>query len=175
VVAFIDLASRKEVMIGLFLATVAGAVFVLNRLPLGRHIYAIGGNEQAAWLAGIPVARVKMIVYTSMGMLVGLAGIIFCARNRQGNPNEGFGYELDAIAAVVVGGTRLTGGQGSVFGTLIGVLILGIIVNIMGLNNVPSTIQQILKGAIIVGAVWLQQKGTVLAGRAGSRGRVETK
>ena len=107
---------------------------------------------------GIRVEISKILVYGISGLLSALAGLIHCAQLEQGNPNDGIAYELDAIASVVIGGTSLSGGSGSVIGTLAGVLIIGILNNVMGLNNVNSNLQLILKGVIIVGAVWLKRR-----------------
>jgi len=142
----------------LFLLTVAGMHVFLSRTSAGRYLYAIGDNETAARLSGIRVAWHKAGVYVIAATLAALAGIVHCAQLEQGNPNDGVAYELDAIAAVVIGGTSLSGGTGSVGGTLVGVLIIGVINNIMGLNNVDANLQLILKGVIILGAVWLQRK-----------------
>ena len=142
----------------LFLLTVAGMHVFLTRTSAGRYLYAIGDNETAARLSGIRVAWHKAGVYVIAATLAALAGIVHCAQLEQGNPNDGIAYELDAIAAVVIGGTSLSGGTGSVGGTLVGVLIIGVINNIMGLNNVDANLQLILKGVIILGAVWLQRK-----------------
>jgi len=142
----------------IFLASVAGMYVLLARLRAGRYIYAIGDNEPAARLSGVRVGAHKVMVYVISGTLAALAGIIHCAQLEQGNPNDGVSYELDAIAAVVIGGTSLSGGVGTVGGTLVGTLIIGIINNSMGLNNVDANLQLILKGAIILGAVWLQTR-----------------
>jgi ribose transport system permease protein len=142
----------------LFLLSVAAIFVLLSRMAAGRYIYAIGDNEQAARLSGVSVWRYKVLVYAICGMLAALAGLIHCAQLEQGNPNDGVAYELDAIAAVVIGGTSLSGGIGTVGGTLVGTLIIGIINNSMGLNNVDANLQLILKGAIILGAVWLQSR-----------------
>jgi ribose transport system ATP-binding protein len=142
----------------LFLLTVAGMHVFLARMSGGRYLYAIGDNETAARISGIRVAWHKAGVYVICSVLAALAGILHCAQLEQGNPNDGVAYELDAIAAVVIGGTSLSGGIGSVGGTLVGVLIIGVINNIMGLNNVDANLQLILKGVIILGAVWLQRK-----------------
>ena len=142
----------------LFLLTVVGMHVFLARVSGGRYLYAIGDNETAARISGIRVAWHKAGVYVICSVLAALAGIIHCAQLEQGNPNDGVAYELDAIAAVVIGGTSLSGGIGSVGGTLVGVLIIGVINNIMGLNNVDANLQLILKGVIILGAVWLQRK-----------------
>jgi len=141
-----------------FVACVLGMHLFLARTAPGRALYAIGDNETAARLSGVRVARWKTAVYVISGTLAALAGLIHCAQLEQGNPNDGVAYELDAIAAVVIGGTSLSGGIGSVGGTLVGVLTIGVINNIMGLNNVDANLQLILKGVIILGAVWLQRK-----------------
>jgi ABC-type sugar transport system ATPase subunit/ribose/xylose/arabinose/galactoside ABC-type transport system permease subunit len=142
----------------LFLLTVVAMHVFLSRTSGGRYIYAIGDNETAARLSGIRVAWHKAGVYVIAAVLAALAGIVHCAQLEQGNPNDGIAYELDAIAAVVIGGTSLSGGVGTVGGTLVGVLIIGVINNIMGLNNVDANLQLILKGVIILGAVWLQRR-----------------
>lgn len=130
----------------------------LNNLRLGRYIYAVGGNEHAARAAGISVTRVKWFTYTICGALTGLAGLVLAARTTTGQPNAGVGYELDAIAAVVIGGTSLSGGVGGVGGTLLGALLMGVISNGLDLLNVSSYYQQIVKGLIIVGAVLLDRR-----------------
>lgn len=142
----------------LVLAAVALVSFVvLNHLRLGRHLYAVGGNEKAARAAGIDVAAVKMFAYSVCGALAGVAGVVLAARITTGQPNAGLGYELDAIAAVVIGGTSLSGGVGGVGGTLLGALLMGVINNGLDLLNVSSYYQAIVKGVIIVGAVWLDR------------------
>jgi ribose transport system permease protein len=132
----------------------------LARSRSGRYVYAIGDNEAAARLAGVRVAWHKTLVYVICGALAGVAGLVHAAQLEQGNPNDGVAYELDAIAAVVIGGTTLSGGTGTVGGTIVGILIIGIINNSMGLNNVDANLQLILKGIIIVAAVWLQRRRT---------------
>jgi ribose transport system permease protein len=131
------------------------AIFVLRRTTFARHVYAIGGNERAARLSGVPVARVKVAVFAISGFLAALAGIIHAGQLNQGSPNDGAGYELDAIAAVVIGGTSLMGGQGSVVGTLAGALLLGILNNVLALNNVDANVQLLIKGLVIVAAAGL--------------------
>ncbi|MBX3148277.1 MAG: ATP-binding cassette domain-containing protein [Gemmatimonadales bacterium] len=142
----------------LFVATVLAVGFFLARTRAGRYVYAIGDNESAARLSGVRVGFHTAWVYVLSGTLAALAGLIHAAQLEQGNPNDGVAYELDAIAAVVIGGTSLSGGVGTVGGTLVGILIIGIINNIMGLNNVDANLQLILKGAIILLAVWLQRR-----------------
>lgn len=131
---------------------------ILKYTKFGRYIYAIGGNEEAARLAGVPVWRVKISVYAISGYLAALAGILYVAQYRQGKPDAGMGLELDAIAAVVIGGTSLMGGRGSMIGTLVGVLIFGFLSNILQLNNIDSNTQLVLKGIIIIVAVLLQER-----------------
>jgi ribose transport system permease protein len=142
----------------LFLLSVAGVHLLLSRMRAGRYVYAIGDNEEAARLAGVQVRKYKVLVYVLSAALAALAGVIHCAQLEQGNPNDGVGYELDAIAAVVIGGTSLSGGVGTVTGTLVGTLIIGVINNSMGLNNIDANLQLILKGAIILAAVWMQAR-----------------
>jgi ABC-type sugar transport system ATPase subunit/ribose/xylose/arabinose/galactoside ABC-type transport system permease subunit len=142
----------------LFLLSVAGVHVLLSRMRAGRYVYAIGDNEEAARLSGVSVRGYKTLVYVVCAGLAALAGLIHCAQLEQGNPNDGVGYELDAIAAVVIGGTSLAGGVGTAAGTLVGTLIIGIINNSMGLNNIDANLQLILKGVIIVAAVWMQRR-----------------
>jgi ribose/xylose/arabinose/galactoside ABC-type transport system permease subunit len=134
------------------------AWFFLRNFRLGRHIYAVGGNENAARAAGVPVERVKFFAYGLCGLLTGLAGVVLAARITTGQPNAGQAYELDAIAAVVIGGTSLAGGVGTITGTLLGVLLIGVINNGLDLLGVSSYYQAVIKGVIIVGAVWLDRR-----------------
>ena len=129
--------------------------FLLERTRFGRHVYAVGGNIEAARLAGINTKRVLLLVYTIAGAAAGLAGIIFSARVLSAQPTAGTNYELDAIAAVVLGGTALAGGRGRVLGTLVGALIIGVLSNGLVLMNVPFFYQLIIKGVVIVLAVTL--------------------
>jgi simple sugar transport system permease protein len=140
-----------------FLAAVIIFHLVLTRTTFGRYVSAIGGNEQATRLSGIDVDRIKVAVYALSGMLASLAGVLYTAQYRQGKPDAGAGMELDAIAAVVIGGTSLMGGRGSVVGTLVGVLIFGFLGNILQLKNIDSNTQLLLKGMIILAAVLLQE------------------
>jgi ribose transport system permease protein len=129
--------------------------FILERTTFGRHIYAVGGNVEAARLAGIKVKRVLLKVYLLAGLTAGLAGVMFAARVESGQPRAGEGYELDAIAAVVLGGTSLFGGRGRIHGTFVGALIIGVLSNGLVLMNVPFFTQLIIKGAVIIIAVGL--------------------
>ncbi len=141
-----------------FAGVAAAAWFFLRNFRLGRHIYAVGGNENAARAAGVPVERVKLFAYCLCGLLTGLAGVVLAARITTGQPNAGQAYELDAIGAVVIGGTRLAGGVGTFTGTLRGVLLIGVINNGLDLMGVSSYYQAVIKGVIIVGAVWLDRR-----------------
>ena len=143
------------VLILIFILVFALCSIVLSKTILGRYIYAIGGNEQAARASGINIDRVKLSVYSISGLLAGLAGILLASRITTGQPNAGAGFELDAIAAVVIGGTSTAGGRGTMVGTLIGVLLIGVINNGLDLLNVTSYYQQIVMGIIIIGAVVL--------------------
>lgn len=140
-------------MLGLY----ALFAFVLSRTVWGRQVYAVGGNEEAARLSGIHVNRIKMSVYVLTGLLVGLASLINDARVWSADPQAGHLLELDAISAVLIGGTTFDGGKGSLVGTLIGVLILQILSNIMNLLGVSVYPQMIAKGAIIAAAVLVSQ------------------
>ena len=137
----------------LMVAVYAVAHFVLRRSKFGRYVYAIGGNEEAALLSGVRVRLYKTMVYGVGGLLSGLAAVVLTARLNSAQPIAGINYELDAIAATVIGGTSLMGGQGSVIGTLIGALIMGVLRNGLNLLGVSSFIQQVVIGAVIIVAV----------------------
>jgi len=132
-------------------------VMVTRRTRFGRYLYAVGGNERAALLTGLPVDRVKLWVYTLGGGLAGVAGLLVTARLDSAQPNAGLGYELDSIAAVVIGGTSLSGGRGSVTGTVLGCLIIGVLNNGLFLLNVSPFWQQVIKGMVILAAVALDR------------------
>lgn len=129
------------------------AVLITNKTRLGRYIYAIGGNENASKLSGINVNRVKIIVYTIAGALAAIGGILVTARLDSAQPNAGTSYELDSIAAVVIGGTSLSGGRGSILGTVQGAIIIGVLNNGLVLLNVSPFWQQVVKGFVILLAV----------------------
>lgn len=135
------------------------AVVVTQKTKIGRYIYAIGGNEQAAKLSGININKVKITVYSIAGALAALGGIIVTARLDSAQPNAGISYELDAIAAVVIGGTSLSGGKGSVWGTVMGAVIIGVLNNGLVLLNVSPFWQQVVKGAVILLAVIIDKMG----------------
>jgi ribose transport system permease protein len=131
--------------------------FVLNRTKFGRLVYAIGGNEQACRLSGVNVERTKMLVYVWCGLLAGLSSVILSARLLSAQPTAGTGYELDAIAAVILGGTSLSGGEGGVGGTLVGAFIIGVLANGLNLLNVSPFYQDVAKGAVILAAVLMDK------------------
>jgi ribose/xylose/arabinose/galactoside ABC-type transport system permease subunit len=134
-----------------------GGYILLNHTPFGRFIFGLGNNEEAAYLSGLPVRRIKLFVYMAAGTLSALAGIILVGRLNSAQPTAGEMYEFDAIAAVVVGGTSFDGGEGTIMGTLIGVLIIGIINNGLNLLDVSAFYQDITKGAVIALALLLHR------------------
>jgi ribose transport system permease protein len=140
-----------------FVATVALTWIVLRRMRLGRWLYAVGGNAEAARLSGVPVARVLTAAYALSGAFAALAGVCQAAQETHGDPETGAGYELDAIAMVVIGGTSLSGGRGGVGLTLIGVLTIGYLRKILSLNAFSTDSRLMLTGAIIVGAALFQR------------------
>lgn len=131
---------------------------VMKKRVFGKHVYALGGNEEAARVSGIDVDRVKIKVYVFAGLMAGLGGLVLASRIATGHPNSGNGYELDAIAATVIGGTSLSGGIGTVGGTIIGALIIGVLNNGLDILSVPAYYQQIAKGLIIILAVLMDRK-----------------
>jgi ribose transport system permease protein len=151
--AFLGMPLPVWIMLGL-----TGVFIVMTRRTrFGRHLYAVGGNERAARLTGLAVGRIKIAVYTLAGALAGVAGLIVTARLDSAQPNAGLGYELDSIAAVVIGGTSLSGGRGSVAGTVLGCLIIGVLNNGLFLLNVSPFWQQVIKGVVILLAVALDK------------------
>jgi ribose transport system permease protein len=148
------------ILVILFAALLLLTFFILRRTPFGRYIYAVGGNEQVARLSGIPVNRVKFGVYILCGLLAALTGLLSLSRYGVGDPVIGDGLELESITAVVLGGTSLFGGQGGVVGTFGGVLLLGLVTNLLVVLNVNQWIRDLIQGIIIVAAVALyKQKG----------------
>jgi ribose transport system permease protein len=131
--------------------------FVLDRSVFGRHVYATGGNAEAASLSGVNVDRVQILVYTLSGFTAAVAGIILTSRLDSAQPTAGEGYELDAITAVVLGGTSLAGGRGWIFGTLLGALLIGVLNNGLNLVGVSAFYQQVIKGSVILLAVLLDR------------------
>jgi len=133
------------------------AHFIMSQTVLGRHIYAVGGNAEAARLAGIRVRWILLFVYAVSGVMAGLGGIILASQLKSGAPTYGLLYELYVIAAVVVGGASLSGGEGKMMGTLIGALMIGVIQNGMNLTGVESYAQKVVLGLVILGAVLLDK------------------
>ncbi|WP_413733299.1 ribose ABC transporter permease [Sodalis sp. RH13] len=146
--------------VGIMAVVFLAAWYMLHHTRLGRYIYALGGNEAATRLSGISVDRVKVIVYALCGLLAALAGVIEVARLSSAQPTAGTGYELDAIAAVVLGGTSLSGGKGRIMGTLVGALILGFLNNGLNLLSVSSYYQMIVKAVVILLAVLVDNKSS---------------
>jgi ribose/xylose/arabinose/galactoside ABC-type transport system permease subunit len=138
-----------------FAVVVAVCIWITRRTTFGRCIYAVGGNEEASRLSGIDVARVKLLTYAMLGSLAAFSGIVLSSRVAAASPTAGVGYELDVIAGVVIGGTSLTGGRGSVVGTVLGVFILGVITNGLDLLGVSTYYQYVAKGLMLIGAVGL--------------------
>jgi ribose transport system permease protein len=143
----------------LMLAMFAVFWFVLTRTVFGRHVYATGGNAEAAKLSGVNTDRVQILVYTVSGAMAALAGVILTSRLDSAQPTAGVGYELDAITAVVLGGTSLAGGRGWIFGTLVGALLIGVLNNGLNLMGVSAFYQQVVKGSVILLAVLLDRGG----------------
>nr|WP_216647880.1 ABC transporter permease [Isoptericola chiayiensis] len=145
-------------IVWIFAIVAVAGWFLLNRTTFGRRTVAVGGNAEAARLAGINVKRHLLYVYGLAGLTAGVAGVMLLARTGAGSSTNGLLLELDVIAAVVVGGTLLVGGRGTIVGTVIGVLIFATLTNVFIINNIDSSVQQIARGAIIVAAVLLQQR-----------------
>lgn len=141
-------------------ALVAMFIVLTRRTRFGRHLYAVGGNERAATLSGLAVPRIKLMVYTLGGGLAAVAGLLVTARLDSATPNAGLGYELDSIAAVVIGGTSLSGGRGSILGTVLGCLIIGVLNNGLFLLDVSPFWQQVVKGFVILAAVAADKMGS---------------
>jgi ribose transport system permease protein len=145
-------------LVWIFIVVSAAGWVLLNRTTFGRRTVAIGGNREAARLAGINVKRHLVYLYALSGLTAGIAGIMLTGRTTSGTSTHGTLYELDAIAAVVVGGTLLIGGRGTIVGTVLGILIFNVLTNIFTQNNLNTSVQAITKGAIIVIAVLIQQR-----------------
>lgn len=150
-----------------FLVLAVVATFFLNHTRYGRYVFAVGGNERAARLSGIPVEWIKISVYGITGLCSGVAGIVHAGQFAFGSPTDGTGYELNAIAAVVIGGTDLFGGAGTMIGTIAGAIMLGALANVLQLNDVSAAMQLLATGAIIVAAAALQ----TFVGRRDTRSR----
>jgi len=127
--------------------------FIMNNTIVGRHIYAVGGNQPAARLSGINVAKIQFIVFTNMGLLAALAGMIVAGRLNAATPRAGDGYELDAIAACYIGGASTSGGIGTIIGGIVGAMVMGVMNNGMSIMGLPIDWQRIIKGLVLLGAV----------------------
>ncbi|MFA6776595.1 MAG: ABC transporter permease [Sphaerochaetaceae bacterium] len=144
-----------QVPVLIMLVTYVVAFLVLNRFVFGRYVYAIGGNLEATRLSGIQVKKYMMLVYVISGFTAALSSVILTSRLMSGQPNAGSGFELDAIAAVVLGGTDMSGGRGHILGTLLGVLMLGVLNNGLNLMGVSPYMQRVVKGIIILAAIYI--------------------
>ncbi|MGD1817090.1 MAG: ABC transporter permease [Pleomorphochaeta sp.] len=134
------------------------AYLILNRFVFGRYVYSIGGNEEASRLSGIKVKKYKLMVYVFSGLTAAASSLILTSRLMSGQPNSGVGFELDSIAAVVLGGTDMAGGRGHIFGTLLGAMMLGVLNNGLNLMGVSPYMQRVVKGIIIIAAIFLSSK-----------------
>jgi ribose transport system permease protein len=132
----------------------AGAAYILSRTVLGRYCFALGSNEEAVRLSGVNTDRWKIAIYSLSGGIVGIAGLLIASRLNSAQPALGLGYELEAIAAVVIGGTSLSGGRGTILGTLIGALIMAVLLNGLRILSVPQEWQTVVTGVIIILAVY---------------------
>ncbi|MDR0584983.1 MAG: ABC transporter permease [Treponema sp.] len=153
---FANTVSNKAIVISVFIVLAIVFGIILARTVFGLQVKSVGDNPVAARYAGLPVTRTLIFTYAISGLLVGIAGVLHCAQNHQGNPNDGVSYELDAIASVVIGGTSMSGGKGTITGTIIGAFILGILTNMFRLKGVDINVEMMFKSVIIVIAVWMQ-------------------
>ena len=174
--AFLLADARGLPIVGLILfALIAIYTFIMSRTVFGRHVYAIGGNVDAATMSGVNTKRVDFLVMTNMGLLAGLAGLVTTARLTAANPKAGVNFELDAIAAAFIGGAAVTGGVGTVVGAIIGGLVMGVLNNGMSLRGVSIDWQQAIKGLVLLGAVafdvWNKKRA---AGTGGAGAETET-
>jgi ribose transport system permease protein len=158
-----DGAISIPIMLFVVVLAYVGFYIFLNRTVVGRHIYATGGNPEAARLSGVPVDRILVLVYTISGLMAGLAAVVLAGRTDSGYPNAGLGFELDAISACIIGGTSFFGGVGTVGGTLIGALIMGVLRNGLNIMSVDTNWQTVVIGTVIIAAVYVD----VLRRRAG--------
>lgn len=151
---FLGIQTPVLLMVALYII----AYFILNKFVFGRYVYSIGGNEEASRLSGIKVKKYKLMVYVFSGLTAAASSMILTSRLMSGQPNSGIGFELDSIAAVVLGGTDMAGGRGHIFGTLLGALMLGVLNNGLNLMGVSPYMQRVVKGIIIIVAVFLSSK-----------------
>jgi len=143
------------ILIGVFLVM----FYIMEKTKFGRHVYAVGGNEKATFLSGINTQKIKIIVFMIAGLLAGFSGALLASRVNAGSPIAGRGYELDAIAAAVIGGISISGGVGKIYGTLVGALLLTVITNGLDMLGVSSYYQDIISGVIIIAAVYMDVRG----------------
>ncbi len=153
---FADAVSQKFVVISIFIIMAIIFCVILTKTVFGLRIKSIGDNANASKYAGLPVTKILIAVYAISGLMCGLAGVLHAAQNHQGSPNDGVSYELDAIAAVVIGGANMNGGKGSIIGTVIGALILGILTNMFRLRGIDVNVEMMFKAVIIIVAVKMQ-------------------
>ena len=158
-IAGISIANVIPILVLYFLLIAVFSGFILNKTVFGRHVYAIGGNSITAKVSGINVKSMLLRVYIICGVFSGIAGLLIASRTMQGSPTVGVGYEMDAIAAVVIGGVSMSGGSGKWYGTIIGALLLALISNGLDILGISSNFQQIIKGIIIAVAVYLDLRG----------------
>ena len=158
-IAGISIANVIPILVLYFLLIAVFSGFIFNKTVFGRHVYAIGGNSITAKVSGINVKSMLLRVYIICGVFSGIAGLLIASRTMQGSPTVGVGYEMDAIAAVVIGGVSMSGGSGKWYGTIIGALLLALISNGLDILGVSSNFQQIIKGIIIAVAVYLDLRG----------------
>lgn len=158
-IAGISIANVIPILVLYFLLIAVFSGFILNKTVFGRHVYAIGGNSITAKVSGINVKSMLLRVYIICGVFSGIAGLLIASRTMQGSPTVGVGYEMDAIAAVVIGGVSMSGGSGKWYGTIIGALLLALISNGLDILGVSSNFQQIIKGIIIAVAVYFDLRG----------------
>ena len=158
-IAGISIANVIPILVLYFLLIAVFSGVILNKTVFGRHVYAIGGNSITAKVSGINVKSMLLRVYIICGVFSGIAGLLIASRTMQGSPTVGVGYEMDAIAAVVIGGVSMSGGSGKWYGTIIGALLLALISNGLDILGVSSNFQQIIKGIIIAVAVYLDLRG----------------
>jgi ribose transport system permease protein len=155
---FSDIYSQKPLILAAWATLAVAAHLILAHTVYGRYLRAIGENEKAAAFTGLPIRMARTVTYVLCGAAAALAGLVHAARSHQGNPNDGVAYELDVIAAVVIGGTALSGGQGTILGTVTGTLVLGVLTNVLRLRMVDSNVELMVKAVIIIVAVWLQRR-----------------
>jgi ribose/xylose/arabinose/galactoside ABC-type transport system permease subunit len=159
---FTDLASGFTLgipnLVYFLIAVLSLGIFILTKTVFGKRVYAIGGNEDAARFSGINTKKIKLQVYMISGFLAGLCGVLLASRITSGNPTVADGYELDAIAAAVIGGVSMSGGSGNLFGTLIGALIIGVINNGLDILAVSPFYQKVIQGLIIATAIYLDTR-----------------